>query len=178
MYFCPKCNYSFDISKSSGTESSEEKIILKKVNEAIKIYEEEKPLYNYKAEFKKEDLEKNSKYKKLSTENKKKFEVLFQIAPLTGVQFKCNNCSFTKEINETVLLYQLDFTDKSEKIRTIGENQLICNNPMLARTHDYLCKNNLCSTIKDNKIKKEAVFFRDKESFKINYICTLCYHSW
>jgi hypothetical protein len=178
MYFCPKCNYSFDISKSTGTNSSEEKQILKKVNEAIKIYEDNQSLDNYKAEFKKEDLEKNSKYKKISPENKKKFEVLFQIPPITGAQFKCNNCSFTKEITETVLLYELDLTDKSDKIRSVEDNQLICCNPMLPRTHDYICKNNLCSTIKNNKIKKEAVFFREKDSFKINYICTICYYSW
>jgi len=178
MYFCPKCNYSFDIGKSTGTDVSEEKQPLKKVNEAIKIYEEEQPLDNYKAEFKKEDLEKNSKYKKLSHENKEKFEILFQLPPITGAQFKCNNCSFTKEINETVLLYELDFSDKSEKTRSLEENQLICNNPMLPRTHDYICKNNLCPSLKDTKIKKEAIFIRDKETFKINYICTLCYHNW
>jgi hypothetical protein len=178
MYFCPKCNYSFDISKSTGINSSEEKQILKKVNDAIKIYDDKQSLNNYKAEFKKEDLEKNFKYKKLSSENKEKFEVLFQLPPITGAQFKCNNCSFTKEITETVLLYELDLTDKFEKIRSFDENQLICTNPMLPRTHDYICKNNSCSTIKNNKIKKEAVFFREKNSFKINYICTLCYHSW
>jgi len=178
MYFCPKCNYSFDISKSTGTNSNEEKQILKKVSDAIKIYDEKQSLYNYKAEFKKEDLEKNFKYKKLSPENKEKFEVLFQLSQITGAQFKCNNCSFTEEITETVLLYELDLTDKYDKIRLIDENQLICNNPMLPRTHDYICKNNLCLTINNTKIKKEAVFFREKNSFKVNYICTICNHSW
>jgi hypothetical protein len=178
MYYCPKCNYSFDINKSTGVDNSEEKQPLKKVNEAIKIYEELQQLNNYKAEFKKEELEKNSKYKKLSQENKEKFETLFQLPSITGAQFKCNNCSFTKEITETVLLYELDLSDKNNKIRSLEENQLMCSNPMLPRTHDYICKNNLCQSIQNPKIKKEAVFFRDKESFKINYICTLCYHSW
>jgi hypothetical protein len=161
-----------------GSETIEETIPLKKVNEAIKIYEEEQSLEKYKAEFKKEDLEKNSKYKKLTPENKEKFEVLFKLPPITGAQFKCNNCSFTKEINETVLLYELDLSEKANKIRSLEENQLICNNPMLPKTHDYFCKNILCPTVQDKKIKKEAVFFREKDSFKVNYICTICYHSW
>jgi hypothetical protein len=177
MYFCPKCNYSFDIGKSSGVEEKELPK-LKKVNDAIKKYEDKELLDNFRAEFKKEDLEKNPKYKKLSSENKKIFDVLFQLPAISGAQFKCNNCSFTKEITETILLYNLDLSEKTEKIRTLEDNQLISNNPMLPRTHDYICKNNLCPSIKDNKIKKEAVFFREKNSYKINYICTLCYHSW
>ena len=178
MYFCPKCNYSFDIAKSAGNETYEEKIIVKKVNDVIKTYESGGSLDGFKAEFKKEDLEKNAKYKKLEQTEKDKFEVLFQLPPVTGAQFKCNNCSFAKEITETVLLYELDLTDKTEKIKSIEENQLICNNPILPRTHDYNCKNISCPTIKDTKLKKEAVFFREKDSYKVNYICTICYHSW
>lgn len=178
MYFCPKCNYSFDISKSTNIEINEEKQYLKKVNDAIKIFEDKHSLNDYKAEFKKEDLEKNSKYKKLSNQDKEKFEVLFQTSSITGAQFKCNNCSFTKEITETVLLYELDLTDKTDKITSIDENKLFCANPMLPRTHDYICKNILCTTNKDSKLKKEAVFFRDKNSFKINYICTICFYNW
>lgn len=178
MYFCPKCNYSFDISKSTGIDSVKDKQVIKKVNDAIKIYESNESLNEYKAEFKKEDLEKNLKYKKLSDENKEKFEVLFQINHVTGAAFKCNNCSFTKEITKTVLLYELDLSDKSEKVRSIEDNELISNNPILPRTHDYICKNVLCLTNKDNKLKKEAVFFREKNSYKINYICTQCFYSW
>jgi hypothetical protein len=178
MYFCPKCNYSFDIGKSSNTNINEEKIIVKKVNDVIKTFESGTSLDNFKADFKKEDLEKNSKYKKLSDTDKEKFDVLFHLPPLSGAQFKCNNCSFTKEITESVLLYELDLSDKSEKVRSLEDNELICNNPILPRTHDYNCKNILCPTIKDKKIKKEAVFFREKNSYKVNYICTLCFYSW
>jgi len=30
----------------------------------------------------------------------------------------------------------------------------------------------------NNKIKKEAVFHRDKNTYKINYICCICNHNW
>jgi hypothetical protein len=179
MYFCPKCNYSFDISKSFGSETSNEKNILKKVNDSIKIYESNESFKNYKADFKFEELEKNSKYKKLSDEDKEKFNVLFQLNTITGAQFKCNNCNFTKEINESVLLYQYDTIDKIDKIKSIQDNELISKNPILPRTHDYICKNNLCPTNKNSKnSKKEAVFFRDRDSFKVNYICCTCYYNW
>ena len=38
MYFCPKCNYSFDIAKSFSSDS-EDKISIKKISDAFKIYE-------------------------------------------------------------------------------------------------------------------------------------------
>jgi hypothetical protein len=177
MYFCPKCNYSFDISKSFGIDNSEDKKILKKVNEAIKIYESNEDLNNYRAEFKLEELEKNVKFKKLIEIEKNKFNILFQITNITNAQFKCNNCNFTKDIVESVLLYQYEVADQIDKIRSLEDNKLICNNPILPRTHDYYCKNESCSTNK-KKSKKEAVFFREKNSFRINYICCLCYHNW
>lgn len=180
MYFCPKCNYLFDISKSFGSEINEEKKILKKVNDAIKIFENKESLKNYKADFKIEELEKNIKYKKLSDDNKEMFNILFQLNTTNGAQFKCNNCNFTKEIIESVLLYQYDTVDKIDKIKSIEENELLCKNPILPRTHDYICKNISCLTntkSKENN-KKEAVFIREKNSYKINYICCVCYYSW
>ena len=66
MYFCPKCNYSFDIAKSFSSDS-EDKISIKKISDAFKIYESNNNFDKYKAEFKLEELEKNSKYKKMLT---------------------------------------------------------------------------------------------------------------
>jgi glutamate mutase epsilon subunit len=177
MYFCPKCNYSFDISKSFGLDNSEEKKMLKKVSEAIKVYEASDNLNNYRAEFKVEELEKNIKFKKLIEIEKLKFNILFQITNITNAQFKCNNCDFTKAIDETVLLYQYEVDNQIDKIRNLEDNKLMCSNPILPRTHDYYCKNESCPTNK-KKVKKESVFFREKSSFKVNYICCLCYHSW
>jgi hypothetical protein len=177
MYFCPECNYSFDISKSSLSDGVD-KIYLKKVADAFKIFESEGNFDNYKAEFKIEELEKNAKYKKLSEENKEKFNKLFQLNNLASAQFKCNNCNFIKEITESVLLYQYQVNNNTNKIKTLEENQLTALNPILPRTHDYICKNINCLTNKDKKIKKEAVFFRDKDSYKINYICCVCYYNW
>ena len=176
MYFCPKCNYSFDIAKSFSSDS-EDKISIKKISDAFKIYESNNNFDKYKAEFKLEELEKNSKYKKLSNEVKDEFLKLFHINNISGAQFKCNNCNFIKEINESVLLYQYEINNNTNKLRTLEENELISQNPMLPRTHDYNCKNINCPTHKKNS-KKEAVFLRDIDSYKINYICTICFFNW
>lgn len=178
MYFCPKCDYSFDICKSNGLENQEEKQPIKKINDIFYLLENNKNLNNYKVEFNKDELEKNSKFKKLNEEDKNKILTLFQSSLITGAQFKCNNCNFSKEITESVLLYQLDITEKTNKIRSLEENRLVTNNPILPRTHDYICKNIDCSTNNKKNDNKEAVFFREKNSYKINYICCKCYYSW
>uniref|UniRef100_A0A6C0DBG7 Uncharacterized protein n=1 Tax=viral metagenome TaxID=1070528 RepID=A0A6C0DBG7_9ZZZZ len=177
MYFCPKCNYSFDISKSFGSDSTENKVALKKPNEAMKLFESNDSFNNFKAEFKFEELECNSKFKKLNETEKEKFNKLFQVNNILGAEFKCYNCNYTKEINESVLLYQYDLTEKNSKIKNIEDNKLLSNNPILPRTHDYICKNSSCKT-NTSKAKKEAVFFRDKYTYNINYICCVCYYNW
>jgi hypothetical protein len=179
MYFCPNCNYTLDISKSFGGENINEKVSIKKLTDAIKLFESDENINfeNYKAEFKPEELEKNTKFKKLSQENKNKFNILFQLNNIINAEFKCNNCNYTKEITESIILYEYDVFDKINKITNIEENELYCKNPILPRTRDYICKNISCSTI-NNKKNKEAVFFRDINSYKINYICCVCYHNW
>jgi hypothetical protein len=179
MYFCPTCNYTLDISKLFGNDNIDNKILLKKPTDAIKLFETDKNIKfdNYKAEFKFEDIDKNNKFKKLSEEEKNKFNILFQLNNIINAQFKCNNCNYTKEITESIILYQFDVSDKINKIKNIEDNELYCKNPILPRTRDYICKNVSCSTI-TNKKNKEAVFFRDNNSYKINYICCICYHNW
>jgi hypothetical protein len=178
MYFCPKCNYSFDISKSSLSNDDNDKILIKKINEIINLYETNEDLTKYKVEFTLEDLEKNVKYKKLNSTEKEKFNVLFQKNNLVIAQFKCNNCNYMKDINESILLYEYDITNNQTKLKNLEDNELMSKNPILPRTRDYNCKNLNCNSLKDKKINKEAVFFRDNETFKINYICCICYHNW
>ena len=193
MYFCPKCNYLFDISKSSNM-TEDNRIIIKKAVDVFKKLESKEDLTNYKAEFKQEELTKNSKYKKLSEEERKILESIFEESSISGAEFRCKNCNFVEKINETVLLYQYETQTNNINIKTLEENELICSNPTLPRTHDYICKNVSCSTNKINSDtnkketnkknkkeesnKKEAVFYRDNNTFKVNYICCVCYYSW
>lgn len=177
MYFCPKCHFSFDIGKSSNVVLDEKNIIKKSVD-IFKLIENNEDLSKYKTDIKIDEITKNSKYKKLSNEDKNKISKLYEDVPYGSIEFKCTNCNNSLEIKESILLYELDVNSKNDKIKTNEENQLFCNNPALPRTHDYICKNEFCDTNKNSKINKEAVFYRENNSMKVNYICCICYHNW
>jgi DNA-directed RNA polymerase subunit M/transcription elongation factor TFIIS len=178
MYFCPKCNYSFDISKTVSTNTNDDKPVIKKVSDIIKKIEDNEDISQYRLEFKSEELEKNIKYKKLSDKDKEKINILFHINNIAGAQFICNNCNYIKEITESLVLYKYEANAKNDKNISIENNELIVNNPILPRTHDYICKNIDCPTNKKNNSKKEAVFYRDKDSYRVNYVCCICYYNW
>lgn len=178
MYFCPKCNFTFDIGKSTNLEVNEKNII-KKSADIFKKIENKEDLNFYKTDIKLDEIIKNSKYKKLTEEEKKSIHKLLEEEPIGGIEFKCVNCNYALEINESILLYELDMNNKIDKMKTLEENELYCKNPILPRTHDYICKNQSCETNKSNlKVKKEAVFYRENDSMRVNYICCICYYGW
>ena len=176
MYFCPKCNNSFDISKSTGEAISKKK--LDDVEGAIKRVKANKDMNDYTAGFTKEELEENKYYKNLSDEQKDKLNLLFSTSNImSGIEFKCNNCNFRKKIKETIRLYQMSVESTYSVNRSTEDNKLLAMNPIYPRTRDYTCKNINCITHKDINIK-EAVFFREKDSYQTNYICTVCFSGW
>lgn len=175
MYFCPKCNYSFDITKSSNSQDTRKH--LDTVSSAFELLKDKGNLSNYIAKFSKEELEKDNKYKKLSSNNKKKLNKLFDNPILSNVIFKCLNCNFTKNINETIRLYQLNLKDDETVYASIENNKLIMLNPILPRTKDYTCKNINCITHKDDT-NKEAVYYKNKDNYNVTYICSVCFNSW
>ena len=183
MYFCPKCNYSFDISKATAEDKDQpvedNRKILDNVESALKRLKAGKNLNDYKADFKLEDLESHKIYIKLDDEDKDKMKVLFEgpSSQIGGIMFKCNNCNYKKKINETIRLYQLNIDSAYSVFRSIDDNKLLFMNPIYPRTRDYTCKNINCISHKDEK-NKEAVFFREKDSYLTNYICGTCYNSW
>ena len=177
MYFCKKCSYLLDISRSSNKVQDERKTI-DKISDALKLIESENPdLSNYKAGFIKSELSKNKKYQKLSDENKVKLNQLFTDIVSSGAEFKCNNCNYIKPITETMVLYQINNEIKTVKVKSIEQNKLIAMDPTLPHTKDYICKNNECTTHKNEK-SRDAVFYKDKGSYRVNYICTICYYNW
>jgi hypothetical protein len=178
MYFCPNCSYLFDISKSSKiSKEIDERILIKKLPDAFKKFEENEDLSKYKADFPKDEMAKNKKYQKLSDEDKIKLNQLFEEIVSSGAEFRCENCNFSKQITETTLLYQINLENKNIKIRSLEENELATKDPLLPHTNDYTCKNPSCITHKNQSVK-DSVFFRDKSSYKLNYICSVCFYNW
>lgn len=178
MYFCPNCSYLFDIAKSSNiVKQDDTRLIIDKISDALSLFEEGKNFSNYKATFTKEEINKNKKFQKIKDDEKIKFNQLFEELTSSGAEFRCNNCNFSKQITETTLLYQLNMDEKVVKTTSLEENELICKDPTLPHTHDYTCKNTSCVTHKEPK-RKDAIFYKDNMSYRVNYICTLCYYNW
>jgi hypothetical protein len=179
MYFCPICSYILDIGKSSNddTENTEDIIKISNIDDIFKLLTNNIDLSNYKPTFSKDDIIKNKKYKKISESDKNKINQLYDNIIHSGAEFKCPNCNYNKEITTTTLLYQITIDDKSNLIKSLEENELITTNPILPHTHDYSCKNVDCSTHKNIKLKN-AVFYKEKNSYKVNYICCVCYYGW
>jgi hypothetical protein len=184
MHFCPNCSYLFDISKSSivketnlsSTLDSDTKSLT--LNDVFKKLEEKDDLTKYTIAFTKDELIKNKKYQKLTDENKQKLNILFDDNIYSGAEFKCNNCNNTKQISETTLLYEINLDNTTNnKIKNIKENKLMCKDPLLPHTQDYVCKNPECPTHKNTKLR-DAVFYKEKNTYNINYICTVCFYNF
>lgn len=177
MYFCPNCSYSFDIVKSSQVSSQKDtRTKVEKLADALKKFEAGEDMTKLVATFNRDETNKNKKYQKLDDSQKIKFNQIFEEISSSGAEFKCNNCNNIKPINETILLYNINMEEKN-KMRSLEENEFICQDPILPRTQDYGCKNPNCITHKD-KSKKQAVFFKENDSFKVHYICCVCHYSW
>jgi hypothetical protein len=177
MYFCPKCNYSFDISKAS-TIGEDTRKKLDTPESALKRLKAGKQLNNYMANFEKDMLENNKIYLKLSDDEKHQLNILFESATnYGGIEFKCNNCNYRKRITETIKLYQMNVNNTTTTYRSAYDNKLLAMNPIYPRTKDYTCKNINCITHKDGLLR-EAIFFREKDSYLTNYVCTICHSGW
>lgn len=178
MYFCSKCTYSYDIVKSSqSSEIVDSRKKIEKLVDALKIFEAGEEMSVYYASFSREDTNKNKRYQKLSDTEKVKFNQIFEDSISSGAEFKCNNCNNIEAIKETILLYNINLEDNNVKTKSLEENEFICKDPILPRTHDYSCKNPNCITHKKTD-SKEAIFYKEKDSFKVKYICCVCYYSW
>ena len=178
MYFCSECTYSYDIVKSSlSSEIVDNRTKIEKLPDALKLFESGKDMTLYSAIFSREDTNKNKRYQKLSDPEKIKFNQIFENVISSGAEFKCNNCNNIEPIKETILLYNINLEDNNIKMKSLEENEFFCKDPILPRTHDYSCKNPNCITHKKTDVK-EAIFYKEKDSFKIKYICCVCYYSW
>jgi hypothetical protein len=178
MYFCPNCFYILDIEKSSNIKNIDTtKIAITKAQDILKKIENKEDLSKYKSSFDKEDLLQNKKYQKLTEAEKNQINLTFDDPISYGAEFKCDNCNYTRQITQTILLYQSSIYDDTIKIKNLEENELECKNPILPHTHDYTCKNLKCLTHKTSSLK-DAVFYKNKYNYKVSYICCVCYYNW
>lgn len=175
MYFCPKCSYSFDVTKlSSNTNDDKEEI--SSLNTIVKKINKNENIQNIKLTIPKNSLLNDDKFKKLKENIRKKILSLYD-NKASNIIFHCLNCNNKSSINETIRLYNLDLREESGNILSFDDCKIISNDPILPRTKDFNCKNINCITHKD-KSKKEAVYYKDNSTYKVNYICCSCYTNW
>jgi hypothetical protein len=173
MYFCPQCKYMFDVKK--GTVDVD-KTPIESIIDLFKIIKTKEDLNKYKATFNYNELKDNLKYNKLSEEEKNNIENLFKNQS-SGAIFYCTNCAYQENITKSIKLYEVNFKDTDQNITNIDDLKLLIHDPTLPRTKDYMCKNINCITHKDLE-NKEAIYFKEKTSYKLNYVCTQCYTTW
>ena len=206
MFFCPICNYTLDITKNitaeqkggvcsdTSTDEKLESILIggvdyKKIIESVlnnTVTKKDIETINI------DNLEKSNDYKKLSTSlknkiynkiqdllplNKKKLNENNKVNPnIKNAFFICKNCGYNKHIENKTSIFQK--TNDTSTIPVLPESyELMIDDPTLPRTIRYICKNKKCITHTNIK-KKEAVFFRVNNTYKLRYICVECKTSW
>lgn len=175
MYFCPKCNYSFDVTKLSS-EQTNEKEEISSLSTLIKKITKNDNMDNIKITIPKNTLINDEKFKKLKDKHRTKILSLYN-TKASNIIFHCLNCNNKSSINETIKLYKLDLREEKGNILSFEDCKLLSSDPILPRTKDFNCKNINCLTHKDLS-KKEAVYYKDNKSYKISYICCVCYTNW
>jgi hypothetical protein len=202
MYFCPNCNNVFDVVKASSqfggymsnlSESSDFATVMKggldyetilkkvlKTNEALTQNEIEQLSIN--------DLVKSNVYKKLKfkekeyvfnkiqdllpTEKKKIFKEESIKQPSELAYFICNNCGYMKKIEDGTLVFSRVSQNVAQSYATTDITNMK-HSDILPRTRKYICPNEKCQS-HTNPLKREAVFFRMNNTFKVKYICLSC----
>ena len=188
MQFCPECNNLFNISKSklqvNQTGGDNYNFIINKIINNEEISQEDMKNINL------DDLSNSPDYKKLAGDiqdlvfdkvqmllpkNKKKV-ILSKTDYDEDIQvyFICNNCGFSKKINETTLIFSntLDDSNKTNKDTDMDLIKNMYYSDIVWRTRKYICPNTKCESHTDQS-KREAKIFH-KKSYNISHICMAC----
>lgn len=86
--------------------------------------------------------------------------------------FICNNCGFTKPIEPQTQIFSKRSEVLTQEYGMNGYKNML-HSDILPHTRKYICPNNSCISHTDIN-KREAVFFRQNNSYAIKYICKAC----
>lgn len=202
MFFCPNCNNSFDITRTktaqegkgkghekeiTGGDNSYQDIIDKVINNTFISEDEVKDIDMEKLTKQPEFKDLKSKQKEivfnkihdlLPTEKKKVKNIQDDGSEKEDINenllayFVCNNCGYSEIIKPGTKIFSRTSESLSQNY-TVNDYSEMVNSDILPRTRKYVCPNNECVSHKDIS-KREAVFFRLINSYKIKYVCTAC----
>ncbi len=106
----------------------------------------------------------------------------------SNIILRCTTCASTFPLPHGTTIYSLTLhhaadaaevevdTDVQEDMDDSVIDFMITD-PTLPRSKDYICRNQLCPTHTDRKVK-EAVFFRTGSSYITKYACCVCKSHW
>jgi len=137
-------------------------------------------------------LNKSSSYKKLSKDDKTKVLNMIEDnkskskkSVVKSVQqkdkshsifFICKNCSYYKKIKPKTLIFSKVSESISQSYNIDNQSNKI-HSKILPLTRKYNCPNEKCVTHEKPSLK-EAVMYKDTNSYAIKYICKSCYTEW
>jgi hypothetical protein len=186
MSFCPKCNYVLDITKNIPKDKlSMDELKLLNISKFIStvLAKDDSSLINENIvlDFDLSNLKASNLYKKLNKDDKNKvtdsFKNIKDETTTDGAYYICNNCGYFKSIRQGELLFSKNYS-KANVFESV-DYELKCSDNTLPRTKDYICKNKNCITHdKKNYKLKEAVWFRQTESYQLTYVCCVCKTGW
>ena len=179
MYFCPKCNFLLDITKTLQNKNS-------KQISSIDIFIE-KSLNNdlnniSNLEFSEDELLKSSIFKKLDDKEQKivknKYEIYGKNNNLVNAYFFCDNCNYNTKLESGAIIFKTNTVNNLKESNEILLSRVL--DMTLPRTKDFICPNQKCETNKNYSDKnREAVFYRpSSDSYNLKYICCFCKTSW
>ena len=136
-----------------------------------------------------ENFIKGPEYKKLNSKNKElvfnkiqdlltvdKKKIKSQIKPgkddVQPTFFICNNCGYSEKIRPGTQIFSRT-SENISRTYAVSDYSDMLHSDILPRTRKYICPNKKCISHKDLS-KREAVFFRLNNSFRLKYICTAC----
>lgn len=196
--FCPNCNNILDITKSSkqaggakdeestdsdsSTHSDHSDTFIQKILHNHKIDDTSIDTINF------DDLLKSDEYKNLSVENKELVYNKIQDLKPTDIKkttyeknmaktsekayFICDSCGYLKPIDDGTLIFSRVSNDIVQHYASSEVNDMQYSS-ILPRTRKYICPNTKCISHTDDS-KREAVFFRLNNSYRVKYICLPC----
>lgn len=162
MFFCPNCNYTFDITKNTqiGKGKNENNIKTTQTSDKVdNILAEAQTITSSNTE-NISDILPVQKDEQISNLNK------------NLAYFSCNNCGNVQPIDPGTCIYTKTSYDVSQNY-TSSNMKLMIHSTILPFTKNYNCANKQCLTHKDPS-KKKAKMFKPNNTYKVKYICMVC----
>jgi hypothetical protein len=181
MFFCPVCQNLYEITdeigiheKQSGGAQAEDNYdkLVNKITNNEEITQNDIIGIDLAELMKKPDIKKLNNMAKRDI--KIKINELKNNAANSGgkIYFKCGYCKNVEPILPRTKIFS-KILDNTENECSNVDYKYMFNNKILPRTKNYECPNEKCVT-KVEPDRKEAIFFREVNSYKILYQCTAC----